>query len=232
VSPIISSGDPYYFHYAPYFCSIIAMTLYHELYDAKYRSAIAKGWSGWGSVDREELGYILFERIRSNVHIPTSGRGLELGCGEGQLSRKLLKVGYDMTGVDISKVAIAWAKSKDPEGAVCYLHRDLTKENAVCYGRYNLVIDGNCLHCIPPEGRANFYGNVRGALHEQGIFYVSTRCSKQEPKCIEEAGLLYRYFTSVSMVEAELEYYGFNILSKDEYDRGNQVHLDIAARVG
>jgi SAM-dependent methyltransferase len=204
--------------------------LYQDLYDAKYKSIRARGWSGWGSVDREELGKVLLERIRCNVHIPHSGRGLELGCGEGQLSRKLSEIGYEMWGVDISEVALSWAKDKNSRGNVKYFQQDLTEENAVLMGRYSLIVDGHCLHCIPPDSRQQFYNNVSRALHDTGKFYVSTRCSKSMPRIVEDSGLIYRYFAEVYEVLSELEIYGFRILSKSEFDRGEQVHLDVVAQ--
>jgi SAM-dependent methyltransferase len=46
---------------------------------------------------------------------PPGRRTLDLGCGEGRLSRDLKALGHDMTGVDASPTMIAAARAADPE---------------------------------------------------------------------------------------------------------------------
>jgi SAM-dependent methyltransferase len=47
---------------------------------------------------------------------PTSGRALDLGCGEGRSTRELTARGYDAVGVDSSPSMVDRAREADPEG--------------------------------------------------------------------------------------------------------------------
>ena len=46
---------------------------------------------------------------------PPGTRTLDLGCGEGRLSRDLKALGHDVTGIDLSPTMIAAARAADPE---------------------------------------------------------------------------------------------------------------------
>ncbi|NMU26928.1 class I SAM-dependent methyltransferase, partial [Vibrio parahaemolyticus] len=72
------------------------------------------------------------------------------GCGEGHHCRAFQKLGFEVTGIDISPTAIAWAKEKAKATGIegKYYTADLTVESFQLPERYDVVIDGNCLHCI------------------------------------------------------------------------------------
>jgi SAM-dependent methyltransferase len=46
---------------------------------------------------------------------PPGRRTLDLGCGEGRLSRDLRKLGHDVVGIDASPTMVAAARDADPE---------------------------------------------------------------------------------------------------------------------
>src|SRR5262249_30767550 len=46
---------------------------------------------------------------------PPGRRTLDLGCGEGRLSRDLKRLGHDVVGVDASPTMVAAARDADPE---------------------------------------------------------------------------------------------------------------------
>ena len=205
------------------------MSRYRNLYNSKYKVFKSRGWSGWGSPDREELGRELFERIVANNLIPRSGVGLELGCGEGQLSRKLSAHGYKMSGVDISDEALSWAleKARNNKEKIHYFRADVAEEGIDLGGPYDFIVDGHCSHCITKHRRSEFYKNVHHALASDGIFFVSTRCSKSQSTLVYDSGLEYRYFGLVEDILAELAHAGFKVLSHLAYDRIDQIHLDV-----
>ena len=96
------------------------------------------GWRRWLSSDRPcsneeeawDAAHEWVQRIRSGmsgrVHAhdasvyellpPPSGLTLDVGCGEGRLTRELGARGYDVIGVDASEVLVAEARSADPDG--------------------------------------------------------------------------------------------------------------------
>lgn len=51
------------------------------------------------------------DMLTEYLNIPEGGRILDLACGQGRHSRYLNKMGYDVTGVDLSENSIAFAKS-------------------------------------------------------------------------------------------------------------------------
>ena len=52
---------------------------------------------------------------------------VELGCGTGRLCRELVKLGYDVIGVDISAEMLDIAEQYSEEGEVTYLLQDMTE---------------------------------------------------------------------------------------------------------
>ena len=48
---------------------------------------------------------------------PPGRRALDLGCGEGRLSRDLKAIGHDVVAVDLSPTMLAAAKDADPDAA-------------------------------------------------------------------------------------------------------------------
>ncbi|ALG15680.1 hypothetical protein AOZ06_50875 [Kibdelosporangium phytohabitans] len=63
------------------------------------------------------------------------GTALDVGCGEGADAIWLRERGWQVTGVDVSGIALGRARERDPE--VTWLHLDLVKDPAP--GTYDLV---------------------------------------------------------------------------------------------
>lgn len=97
-------------------------------------------------------------------------------------------------------------------------------------GPYDLVLDGHCLHCIAAGSRTVFLANVLSSLADNGIFVVSSRCTKAFNKTVFDSGLEYRHFHQPDALLKELRVAGFEILDVTEYDRGEQAHLDVMLR--
>src|SRR5262249_55526652 len=47
---------------------------------------------------------------------PPAGLTLDVGCGEGRVSRQLRSRGYDVIGIDASETLVEEAQSADPDG--------------------------------------------------------------------------------------------------------------------
>jgi SAM-dependent methyltransferase len=50
------------------------------------------------------------DTLTQYLNIPEGGKILDLACGKGRHARYLNKIGYDVTGVDLSENSIAYAK--------------------------------------------------------------------------------------------------------------------------
>jgi SAM-dependent methyltransferase len=204
----------------------------YSVHDKQYQEARAKGWSGWGGNERMAHERIWIERLFSYAEIPTAGDVLELGCGEGHYARLLAEKGYSVTGVDISPTAIEWAKEKNIETGhhVRYLVVDLTKPDVLPGETFDLIGDGNCLHCILEPDRKIFLSNVQRLLKVNGVFFVYSKCSSSTSDEVTEfEGKPYRYAPSQENLHRELEAAGFEIRKSDFYwkEIGGQSHCSV-----
>lgn len=184
------------------------------VHERKYQEARAKGWPGWGGPDRMASGHIWLERLFSYRDLPRSGRVLDLGCGEGHYSRMLAESGYGVIGVDVSETAIAWAKEKlaETDFEIDFFALDLTQPDILQNEQFDLITDGNCLHCIIGLDRQTFLANVHRLLCKDGLFFVSTLLSLNDADHqIELEGKPYRHAPSEANLRNELEVAGFSI---------------------
>lgn len=184
------------------------------VHDRQYVEARAKGWNGWGGNERMAHEHIWIERFLSYDAVPNMGEVLELGCGEGHLARLLAKKGYRVLGVDISPTAIQWAKEKtlDTGLNVEYLELDFTKPGVLQGKAFDLIIDGNCFHCIIGQDRQTFLANVCRLLKDNGLFFVFSKCSHAaNDEVVEFEGRPYRYVSTQENLHGELEAAGFEI---------------------
>jgi len=83
-----------------------------------------------------------------------------VGCGLGEDARELMRRGYDVTAFDCSAAAVAWARSLDPQHAVCYCEADLLSPPIRWRHRFDLVVEVRTVQSLPPSRR----GEVLAAL--------------------------------------------------------------------
>ena len=98
-------------------------------------------------------------------------RALDLACGEGQNAIWLATLGWDVTGVDFSEVAIAKARARaDRDGVrVEFTCADLLAYEPAA-GAFDLVLV-LYLH-IPADGRRQVLANAAAALAPGGTFVL------------------------------------------------------------
>jgi SAM-dependent methyltransferase len=74
----------------------------------------AEQWIAWARAPGHD-SYWTFNRDAFLALVPPPGRRtLDLGCGEGRLSRDLTGLGHDVVGVDRSRTMLAAARAADP----------------------------------------------------------------------------------------------------------------------
>lgn len=108
----------------------------------------------------------------------TPGRALELGCGPGRNAHALASHGFDVTAIDLSPAAIAWAEERaEVPGAGARFHCGdafvLTAEGAEAAGPYDLIYDSGCFHHLPPHRRISYLALLDRCLTPGGHFALT-----------------------------------------------------------
>lgn len=107
--------------------------------------------------------------------LPTGGRVLDLGCGPGRNALYLASAGFDVTAVDLSPTAIAWAEERAREAGaedhVRFVRGDAF--TAAPDGPYDLIYDSGCFHHLPPHRRVSYLALLDRALAPGGHFALT-----------------------------------------------------------
>ncbi|MBT36927.1 MAG: SAM-dependent methyltransferase [Deltaproteobacteria bacterium] len=108
------------------------------------------------------------------------GKALDLGTGPGTQAIELAKLGFEVTGSDISATAIKRAKDRaNSHGvAVTFLEDDLVDSRLV--GPFKLVMDRGCFHAIELEQREGYLETLSRIVEPGGVLLL--KCfSHKEP---------------------------------------------------
>jgi SAM-dependent methyltransferase len=132
-------------------------------------------------------------------------------------------------------VAIRWAQEKNAlhQVNIRYVHGDLSHPDFQLSGHFDVIVDGNCLHCILDEGRAIFLSTVRAALSENGIFFVSSLCSQDSQTHIMlRDGKPYRHIPPSDSLEIEVRQARFEVLDRHlhRHEQRKYDHINLFLR--
>jgi 2-polyprenyl-3-methyl-5-hydroxy-6-metoxy-1,4-benzoquinol methylase len=103
---------------------------------------------------------------------------LELGCGTGNMTTRLSRLGLDITGIDISPEMLSIAKQKALENNqdIMFLNQDITKLN-IGKMKYDCIIGFmdviNYIH--QPKTLQKVFKNIYNHLSDSGIFVFDIR---------------------------------------------------------
>jgi SAM-dependent methyltransferase len=203
-------------------------------HDTRYRRLREEGAPGWDTADGYREREVELAWALAALELATGSRVLELGCGAGNIAGSLVARGFDVTGIDISPTAVAWANERGIAGAR-FVVGDVVAEIA---GEYDLVIDGHCLHCIIGDDRARLLANVRRALVPGRSLFVATMCGEitipelracfdPVTRCQVVDGVAYRFIGDADELLDELRAAGFEIACsticrrKGDHDQDN-----------
>ena len=132
--------------------------------------------------------------------------------------------GYEVAGIDISAVAISWAREQAAEAG---LRADLRVGDVVTLASYpdaafSFVVDDYCLQCVIGADRATAFSNIFRIVAPGGAFLAGTDCtsdlniaSSEDPvfdgqsRCLTRDGIPYSYLTLDGELEAEIARAGF-----------------------
>ena len=91
---------------------------------------------------------------------------LDFGCGTGRSSRFLRRLGFDVTGIDISEDMLRKAREMDPGGDYRLVaHGDLSPLAT----SYDLVLSAFTFDNIPAENKPSLLQQLAGRLKPEGV---------------------------------------------------------------
>lgn len=213
-------------------------------HDDLYRRFRERGANGWND-EQADSYQEMFQFISPDLPLASPAKpvkALEIGCGAGNFSLLLAQHGYAVTGVDISPTAVGWASDRaNAVGMdVEFLVDNVVHLSTCGDARFDLVVDGHCLHCIIGEDRASCLAAAWRVLKPGGSFVVLTMCGEvtnqkmlksfdRERKVTLHQGQPTRYIGDVDAIVSEVSAAGFVIESvrvvprKDAEDMDNLI---------
>lgn len=127
----------------------------------------------------DEPPKILVDAVESGKITPCPT--VNLGCGAGRYSVWLAEQGFDVTGLDISEVAIQHAtelaRSKDV--SCSFQTADLLGDLAALREQFDLALDWEVLHHVFPDDRPKYVENAHALLRSGGL-YLSVCFSEKD----------------------------------------------------
>lgn len=150
---------------------------------------------------------------------------IDLGCGNGTLTRKLADKGYEVVGMDASEDMIALAKAEYPD-------LQFGVEDALCFDterKADVIFSNAVFHWIDKENQEKLIKNIAGQMCEGGElvcefggFGCGEAVHSTLEKCFEKRGLEYPrtfYFPTVGEYAPLLEKYGLRVEYATLFDR-------------
>jgi 2-polyprenyl-3-methyl-5-hydroxy-6-metoxy-1,4-benzoquinol methylase len=118
-------------------------------------------------------------------------KAIDIACGEGYYSVYLALKGFDVTGIDLSNRAIAYAKENARINKVDIRFLQIDIENLVDLDeKFDFVLEWGFLHHVAPITRRGYIKNVADLLNKDGK-YLSMCFNEQSPE-FGGAGKKYR----------------------------------------
>lgn len=154
----------------------------YTLHENEYRRMKAAGIESWEQRNSESAINEQQERFWLDAMVqpwfPAKGKVLEIGCGTGPILRWFAGKGYRGDGLDVSSTAIAMAKELAKGSPTKFKQGDICTLDTAKWPKYDLCIDGNCLHCLThPDDRKAMLTNARRMLKDHGILLIMTMCA-------------------------------------------------------
>lgn len=121
-------------------------------------------WELYAKASGEHITEV-FEQ-ESQGRVEPLGRALDLGCGRGTYSPGLAQLGWDVTGIDASPLAIEAAQARG-DSSVRYVVGDVTQLSFAELGSFDLFVDMGCFQGLNRNQRRDM-GEGVSALANPG----------------------------------------------------------------
>jgi SAM-dependent methyltransferase len=163
----------------------------HEIAYQKMRKQGIKQWGGKGSGTKGSFSYEtkrFLKDVLSQPWAPKSGQVVEFGCGTGPIIRWICEQGFSGLGLEVSKTAIAMAKEQSAGLDVRFRKADVCNLKTTRLGKFDLVVDGHCYHCITDtDDRKAFLKTAYDFLNPGGVLVLLSMCTPLDKKTRSQA---------------------------------------------
>jgi ubiquinone/menaquinone biosynthesis C-methylase UbiE len=151
---------------------------YYHHYEEIYAAAMAAGVDNFNNPLKAD-----FLALIRHPFLPSSGRVLDLGCGEGLYSLFFAAQGFQVLGIDISPSAVKWAQQQAQYQGLSnasFLVGDVTHLEDIPSNDFDLVLSVHCYHCLTkPKDRSAHLREAWRVLKPGGVFLFDNMA---EPK--------------------------------------------------
>ncbi len=107
----------------------------------------------------------------------TNGRFLDLGTGPGTQAIQLAKMGFDVTGTDLSENAIQ--KARKLEGKINFMVDDILNSRLV-KNSFDYILDRGCFHVLSNDKWNQYVKKIRYILDGNGLFFLKCFSIKEK----------------------------------------------------
>lgn len=109
-------------------------------------------------------------------NLEVSGKkALVVGCGLGDDAEALSKMGFNVTGFDISPSAISWCKKRFPDTSVSYVVADALKLETAWKNSFDLIVEAYTLQALPESLRQQIMSTIANYLAPEGMLLIICR---------------------------------------------------------
>jgi SAM-dependent methyltransferase len=116
------------------------------------------------------------ERFLKSIH---GDSVLDYGCGDGNYSNLIYKLGFNVTGIDVSSNAIKIANNAKCSGKLSFLTASSIPEN-IHDNSFDVVVMLNVLHCLSNKDRYNLLQQTKCVLKNNGYLFASLLSTNDE----------------------------------------------------
>lgn len=107
----------------------------------------------------------------------TKGRFLDLGTGPGTQAIQLAKMGFDVTGTDLSENAIKKARKLD--GKINFMVDDIL-DSRLGKNSFDYILDRGCFHVLSNDKWNQYCKKIHYLLEENGLFFLKCFSIKEK----------------------------------------------------
>lgn len=117
-----------------------------------------------------------------------SGNFLDLGTGIGTQATQLAKFGFDVTGTDISRNAIARATRLSYK--VNFVVDDILNSN-LPDDKFDFIFDRGVFHVFEADQRTAYLSQIKRILNDNGMLFL--KCMSVEEKNLPDNGMPHKF---------------------------------------